>query len=125
MSNPIAVFAVESDMDYLVPGNHAVNNSGLRWLLNELPVEEDEELGIEEVRVAVKACPDGTLFDVLLNDLSVGYFAIQAYCQCVPGLKMPTRLALWEESKLDLAELLDASDYGIYIVPMFGEAVPC
>jgi hypothetical protein len=124
MINPLAVFAVESDMDYFIPTDK-VENLGLQWLLYELFVEEDEELGIEEVRVAVKASHDGTLFDVLLNDMSVGYFAIKAYCQCVPGLKMPALLAFGEEENIALPALLDDSDYGIYLVPMFGEAVPC
>jgi hypothetical protein len=121
MSNlPLAVFATIDDIQYIVEGD-TVENDGLRWLLDNLPVEGDEELGVEAVRVALVAAPDGTLFNVLLNDEPVGYYALKAYCSCIPSLKLPEVLAIGDYGDLDLEGLREDTDNRIYTSPLFGE----
>lgn len=119
---PIAVFATPLDMEYLTPSHRgSVQNVGVDWLLDNLPVEGDEEYGVEEVRAAVIASPDGTLYNVLLNDTPVGYYALKAYCQCIPGLKLPEVLIIGDYEDVDLDQLREDTDGRIYTSPLFGE----
>lgn len=124
MSTPIAVLAVESEMQYFEPGDKT-GIEGVDWILNNMNVDtfaEDAENPPTPVGVAVVASPDGTVYDVLLNALSIGYHPMLALVMSNPGLKMPELLACGREDDIDLEALCVDADYRIYPLPLFGEA---
>lgn len=116
----IGVFEVPADMDYYTPGSYP-RNSDIRWLLRNMTSRADKELGIERVDVAVKASPDGTVFDVTLNDKSIGYFALRNFVSTLDTLKLPKLITHGPEQYVDVAKLCEDYDYGVYIIPLFGE----
>lgn len=122
MSNTrvIGVFEVTAEMDCYTPTTNP-SNPDIRWLLSNLAARADKELGIEQVNVAVNASEDGTIYDILLNDRSVGYFALRNFVDTLDNLKLPTLVTHGPEDLIALQELAARMEHRIYVVPLFGE----
>lgn len=88
--------------------------------LLSLAVEEDTEYGVEPVTVEV-IVSGGTLVDVLLNDKSVGYFAMRALCNHLcTELYLPD--IAFKGSFEEAQSYLLRSDAVYHIIPTFGDA---
>lgn len=83
MSRPIALMRVDGHLWSYYSCERTYPNPitpDIRWLLDHLSVEADEEMGIEAVVVRVQMS-GGTVLDIRLNNKSIGYEAISTICR--------------------------------------------
>jgi len=116
----VGVLSVPEGLDLYTVGTCPANE-GIQWILENLTVKADREYGIEAIEVQVLATEAGELVDVKLNEKSLGFFYVRRLVSALDGLKLPKLLVHGPEDEIDIKEWCDHEDYGVYVIPLFGE----
>jgi hypothetical protein len=132
----IAVMRVEGTVVEYTREDYDRVNLSTRWIFDNLTVEAELDADVEPTPIVVLTTPEGDLIDVLVNDVSIGYFACRIICLTLakprayttgPGIAVFPRsleqaqlIVSGEASKIDLEALLREHG-GIFVAPLFGE----
>ena len=99
------------------PGPHgAVQN-----LIKDWTEEPDDSHGTEGVKATVIATDDGVVFDLKLNDLSVGFIALRTIVSTYPNLRLAPVIAKGELDEDEIAIILEEYDHRAYLITLAGE----
>jgi hypothetical protein len=131
----IAVLRVEGSLVEYNIADYVRVNKATQWILDALTVEADPDKNIDATSVVVLTTPGGELVDVLVNDVSIGYFACRLICLTLAKpdaftdgqgtaifprmMKQAELIASGLASEIDVEELL--RKHGCYVAPLFGE----
>lgn len=116
----IAFLKIEGEVICYDKGSYT-KNPDVRWLVKELIVKADKELGIEKVDVEVRASENGVLYDILLNGGSIGYFATKAFAGVLEEMKMAELVTYGPSTEVDTPALLEEHDHKLYVIPLLGD----
>lgn len=85
-----------------------------------LSIMWDQDNQEYEVEVSITVY-DGMVYDIHMNDVSIGYFAVNNICKTY-GVPLPERLLICDDA---FSELEDYDfDTDIYVIPLVGD-LPC
>jgi hypothetical protein len=131
----IAVMRVEGTIVEYTREDYEQVNNATRWIFDNLAVEAELDADVEPAPIVVITTPEGELVDVLVNSVSIGYFACRLICLTLakprayttgPGIAVFPRAM--EQAQLvasGLAVDIDVNailrEHGCYIAPLFGE----
>jgi len=116
-TNLVAICTCDNELTILEPGRkinfRCSDIVQLKTLLSELKSSKD----VDSVQIVVDAY--GVVYDIRINDLSIGYLATSTYCQRYELEQRPYKYH-GEYTTEQIEEIVRQED-GVSIVPLFAE----
>lgn len=107
------ILKADSELDVVSDSNV------FKSIFDLLKVMWDEDNQEYEADVDITIC-NGLVYDIHLNDTSLGYFAIKTICDTL-GFEIPEVLLICDEDELDSVLENDFVDTDVYILNLIGD----
>ncbi|MHC4299394.1 MAG: hypothetical protein ACYS7Y_19125 [Planctomycetota bacterium] len=129
-TKPYAVLRTEGEPQYFYSDSRNAPDAIQKLIAShERPAGPSEDTAeAEEVVMEVVGDENGTVYDIFVNNLSVGYFACKAICAAHTGLKIATMHNIVqigdqddEDEQATVDAILEELDFNCFFTPLFGE----